>query len=127
MDNHEVLAVLDGIYNAWADNDADAFAGWFTEDATSARPGSISEDRASLRERMAQGFAGPFKGSRVLDEVQSVRLLGTDAAVVISRSGVLLAGHEAVPADTWVLATWVMTRQQGRWLIAAYHNCPAAP
>jgi hypothetical protein len=34
-------------------------------------------------------------------------------------------GRERPPADRWAVATWTLTRQDGRWLIAAYHNCPA--
>ncbi|HEY0540528.1 MAG TPA: SgcJ/EcaC family oxidoreductase [Actinoallomurus sp.] len=123
--DREVLAVLDGIYKAWADNDADAFVASYTEDATSILPGSYSVGRAATRDRMAAGFAGPLKGSRPRDEVQSVRHLGADAAIVVSRSAVVMAGETEVPGDRWVIATWTLTRQNGRWLLAAYHNCPA--
>ena len=123
--DREVLAVLDGIYKAWADNDADAFVASYTEDATSILPGSYSVGRAATRDRMAAGFAGPLKGSRPRDEVQSVRHLGADAAIVVTRSAVVMAGETEVPGDRWVIATWTLTRQNGRWLLAAYHNCPA--
>ncbi len=74
---------------------------------------------------MAAGFAGPLKGSQVRDEVQSVRHLGADAAIVVSRSAVLMAGETEAPDDRGVMATWTLTRRNGRWLLAAYHNCPA--
>jgi uncharacterized protein (TIGR02246 family) len=123
--DREILAVLDGIYKAWADNDADAFVASYTEDATSILPGSYSAGRAATRDRMAAGFAGPLKGSQVRDEVQSVRHLGTDAAIVVTRSAVVMAGETEAPGDRWVIATWTLTRRNGRWLLAAYHNCPA--
>jgi uncharacterized protein (TIGR02246 family) len=123
--DREVLAVLDSLYKAWADNDADAFVASYTEDATSILPGSYSAGRAATRDRMAAAFAGPLKGSQVRDEVQSVRYLGADAAVVITRSAVVMAGETEAPGDRWVIATWTLTRQNGRWLLAAYHNCPA--
>lgn len=123
--DREVLAVLDGVYTAWADNDADAFVASYTEDATSILPGSYSTGRTATRDRMAAGFAGPLKGSQVRDEVRSVRRLGADAAVVVSRSAVLMAGETEAPGDRWVIATWTLTRQNDRWLLAAYHNCPA--
>jgi uncharacterized protein (TIGR02246 family) len=124
-DDSAVLKVLDEIYAAWADNDAEAFVASYTADATTIQPGTYRNTREMVRDGMAAGFAGPLKGSRVLDEVQSVRYLSDDAAVVISRSAVLMAGETDVPADRWVLATWVLTRQSDRWLLAAYHNCPA--
>lgn len=123
--DRELLAVLDNVYTAWADNDADAFVASFSEDATSILPGSYSAGRAAIRDRMAAGFAGPLKGSRVRDEVQSVRHLGPDNAVVVTRSAVVMAGETEAPGDRWVIATWTLTRQHGGWLAAAYHNCPA--
>jgi uncharacterized protein (TIGR02246 family) len=123
--DREVLTVLDNLYQAWADNDADALVASYTEDATSILPGSYSAGRAATRDRMAERFAGPLKGSRVRDEVQSVRHLGADAAVVVTRSAVVMAGETEAPDDRWVVATWTLTRRNGRWLLAAYHNCPA--
>jgi len=123
--DREVLAVLDSLYDAWADNDADAFVASYTEDATSILPGEYSASRAAVRDRMAAGFAGPLKGSQVRDEVRSVRHLGADAAIVVTRSAVVMAGETEAPADRWVMATWTLTRRNGRWLLAAYHNCPA--
>ncbi|WP_214414564.1 SgcJ/EcaC family oxidoreductase [Sphaerisporangium fuscum] len=124
-DDRAVREVLHGVYTAWADNDADAFVAHFTDDATSILPGSYRAGKEEIRARMAAAFAGPLKGSRVLDEVRGVRFPGEDAAVVVSRSGVLMAGETEVPAARWVIATWVLTRREGRWLLAAYHNCPA--
>jgi uncharacterized protein (TIGR02246 family) len=123
--DREVLAVLDNLYKAWADNDADAFVASYTEDATSILPGSYSVGRAATRDRMAAAFAGPLKGSRARDEVQSVRHLGADAAIVVTRSAVVMAGETEPPGDRWVIATWTLTRRNGTWLLAAYHNCPA--
>jgi len=124
-EDREILSVLDSLYEAWADNDADALVASYTEDATSILPGSYSAGRIATRDRMAAAFAGPLKGSRVRDEVQSVRRLGADAAVVVSRSAVLMAGEAEASDDRWVVATWTLTRRDGRWLLAAYHNCPA--
>ncbi|TDT98113.1 uncharacterized protein (TIGR02246 family) [Streptomyces sp. 846.5] len=123
--DREILAVLDNLYRAWADNDPDAFVADYTEDMTSIIPGTYSVGPAATRDRLVESFAGPLKGSRVRDEVQSVRRLGADAAVVVSRSNVLMAGETQPADDRWVLATWTLTRQDGRWLLAAYHNCPA--
>ncbi|WP_433246496.1 SgcJ/EcaC family oxidoreductase [Streptosporangium sp. CA-135522] len=124
-DDSAVLAVLDDVYTAWVDNDADAFVASCVADATSILPGSYRENRDMIRDRMAAAFAGPLKGSRVLDEVQNVRFLNDGAAVVVSRSAVLMAGETEAPADRWVVATWVLTKQKDKWLLAAYHNCPA--
>ena len=114
--DREVLTVLDDLYQAWVDNDADAFVAAFTPDATSILSGSSSVGP------MARAFAGPLQGSHVRDEVQSVRHLGDDAALVVTRSVVVLADQTEADA---VMATWTLTRQEGLWRIAAYHSCPA--
>lgn len=47
------------------------------------------------------------------------------AAIVVSESGILLAGQTEVPDASKVNATWVFEKRDSRWLIAAYHNSPA--
>ncbi|MRH91496.1 SgcJ/EcaC family oxidoreductase [Nocardia sp. SYP-A9097] len=116
-----VLDVLNDVYRAWADNDADALVASYIEESTSILPGSLSDGREAVRARFAAGFAGPLKGSSVLDEPLTVRFPSPDTAIVVSRSGVLLAGQ--TEPNRWVLATWVLTRGVTGWAIASYHNC----
>jgi uncharacterized protein (TIGR02246 family) len=120
-----VVAVIHAVYDAWADGDADTFAKLYTDDATVVQPGVYKRNNDDIRTTMAAGFAGPLKGSRVLDEPQSVRFLGPDTAVVITEGGILMAGQTELPADRAVRATWVLTRQDEQWSVAAYQNSPA--
>jgi uncharacterized protein (TIGR02246 family) len=114
---------LDGIYKAWGDNDADAFVAGYTADATAILPGSFRNGRESIRQHMADGFAGPLKGSSTVNNVLDVRMTGDDSALAITEDGILLAGETEVPPARIVLGTWVFTQRDGDWLIAAYHNC----
>jgi uncharacterized protein (TIGR02246 family) len=125
IDDQAVLGVLDSFYRAWAAADADAMAGLYTLDATAVSPMFSQAGRDEIRAYFEAGFAGRLAGTTVVDEPSSVRLFGPDAAVVISESGVLMPGETSVPADRRLKATWVLVRQDGEWLIAAYHNCPA--
>ena len=118
-----VRGLLDGVYKAWGDNDADAFVAGYTADATAILPGSFRNGRDSIRQHMVNGFAGPLKGSSTVNNVLDVRATGEDSALAITEDGVLLAGETEVPAARIVLATWVFTKRDGTWLIAAYHNC----
>ncbi len=120
-----ILSVLQAVYDAWAAGDADAFAELYTDDATVVQPGINKRNRCDIRTTMAAGFAGPLKGSRVLDEPQSVRFLGSDTAVVITEGGVLMAGQSELPAERRVRATWVLTKQNEQWYVGAYQNSPA--
>jgi uncharacterized protein (TIGR02246 family) len=45
--------------------------------------------------------------------------------VVITESGILLAGQNELPAGGLVRCTWVLTRRDEQWYVAAYHNSPA--
>jgi len=121
----DVLAVLKKLYAAWADQDADAFADLYLTDATVVMPGIVHTSREEIRAYMAQGFDGPLKGSRAADQPISVRMLGDDAAVVVSRAGILMAGESEVPAARERIATWVLAKRDGVWWIAAYCNVPA--
>lgn len=129
MDRTDDVTAIDRMlaqtYQAWTDNDADAFVRHYTEDATAVLPGSLRAGRAAVRDAMAAGFAGPLAGSTTTDRRLSLRLIGEDAAIAVHESGILLAGESEVPPERLVIATWVFARRDGRWMIAAYHNCPA--
>jgi uncharacterized protein (TIGR02246 family) len=121
----EIRGVFGAIYAAWADNDADAFVAPYREDATVVMPGVYHRDREEIRASMAAGFSGPLKGSRAVDEPLGIRVIGDNTAVVVSKAGILLAGETTLPAGREVIATWVLVRQDGNWLVASYANAPA--
>jgi len=121
----EVRAVFQEVYTAWANNDAEAFVAPYTDDATVVMPGIFNRGKDNMRAYMAAAFAGPLRGSRGIDEPQDIRILGGDTAIVVSEAGILMAGETSLPADRLRRATWVLTRRDGAWRIAAYHNCPA--
>ena len=121
----EVRAVFTELYAAWADNDADAYAAFYRDDATVVMPGVRHIGRSAVRDSMAAGFQGPLKGSKAVDEPVDFRIVGGDTAIAISKAGILMAGETDVPAEREATATWVLTKQDGGWLIAAYANAPA--
>jgi uncharacterized protein (TIGR02246 family) len=125
IDDQAVLGVLDSFYRAWAAADTDAMAELYTPDATALSVRFQHAGRDQIRAYFEAGFAGRLAGTTAVDEPRSVRLLGADAAVVVSDGGVLMPGETSVPADRRQTATWVLVRQDGEWRIAAYHNCPA--
>lgn len=125
QDKKSILAVLAGVYDAWNEADPDSFVGDYYEDASAILPGSYRRSRQEIRDAMAFAFNGPLKGTRAADKVLDVRLLNDDAAVVISESGVLLPGESQAPPERTSYATWVLAKQDGRWLLAAYSNSPS--
>jgi uncharacterized protein (TIGR02246 family) len=119
-----VRAILDGVYAAWAANDADAFVASYSPHATAALPGTFLRDRAAIQSTMKALFIGALKGSRAIHEVQSVRFLGPDLAVVINRGAALMAGQTKPSDDGWSWETWVLSKSSGGWQVEAFHNCP---
>jgi uncharacterized protein (TIGR02246 family) len=120
----EVLAVLDSLYAAWERADPDAIASLYTDDAPVTRPGAFYRGAECVREFFEAGFRGRLAGSRPVDDAREVSFPGADTAVVTSESGILMAGEDSLPPGRLLRATTVLVRRDGRWLIAAYHNCP---
>ena len=96
-----VVSVIHAVYDAWADGDADTFAKLYTDDATVVQPGIYKRNNDDIRTTMAAAFAGPLKGSRVLDEPQSVRFLGPDTAVVITEGGISWPARPSSRPSAW--------------------------
>ncbi len=122
----QIQALFDEIYQAWRDNDADAFVASYLDDATVTMPGTFHQGRLAVRVAMRAAFDGPLKGSRGVDEPQDIRIIDDRTAVVVSRAGVLMPGETEVPADRIKLATWVMCKRADSWKVAAYSNTQAA-
>jgi uncharacterized protein (TIGR02246 family) len=125
--DRQVRAVLDEVYAAWADNDADALVASYAETATAVLPGTYLPDRQAIRATMAALFAGELAGSKGVHQVQSVRLVGADVAIVLSKGAMLLSGQTEPDAANRALETWVLARQDGSWRVQAFHNCPEHP
>lgn len=124
-DRRAVLDVLKGVYEAWEANDAEAFVADYLAEASVVQPGVYKKNRQEVQSTMAGGFAGPLKGSRVIDRPQDVRFPNEDTAIVISEGGIVFPGQDAAPSEGTVRATWTLAKRDGRWYVAAYHCSPA--
>ena len=125
MEEAAVLDVIKGVYDAWNNADADAFVAEYLEDASAILPGAYMKSREDIRGAMAFSFNGPLKGTRSSHNVLDVRFLNDDAVVVISETGILVPGETKAPPERTAYATWVLARQDGKWLLAAYSNSPS--
>ena len=125
-DAHAIAAIPQRIVEAWAAQDGAAFGDVFTKDGSMILPGVHLSGRDAIVEFMTTAFAGPYHGTRVVGTPRSMRLLGPDVAVVVTRGGVIAPGGTEVDPERAVHATWVVQRSdEGTWSLAAYQNTPA--
>jgi uncharacterized protein (TIGR02246 family) len=122
--NDAVQAVIEGVYKAWEDHDPDAFVTGYADAATAVLPGSFLADKEAIRAAMAEGFAGQLKGSRPVFDIQSIRCVGADAAIVIGKSAIVFPGNDEPSAETRARDTWVLSRQAGDWLVESFQSSP---
>jgi uncharacterized protein (TIGR02246 family) len=126
-DASAVRAVLDEVYAAWGDNDPDAFVAPYAADATAVHTGAYMPNRDAIRATMAAVFAGELKGSRGVHEVQSIRFVGADTAIVLSKGSIVFGGQAEAAPDGRTLDGWVLCKHDGRWRVEAFHNCTDSP
>ena len=122
-DEVAVRNALDGVIAAWANNDGDAFAERFGEDATIVTvEGLYAKGREPIRQLLTMLYAGPFKGSKVFQKVEDLRFVNDGAAVVIAWNGILMGGLTELPPEETRRATYVLSKHDGQWLVEAFQN-----
>lgn len=123
QDEAAIRGVVNGIRMAWADNDADAFADAYTQDASMILSGDrYLSGRETIRKVVTQQFRTAHLGTTLLQDVVDLRFIGSGSAVAITEGGVLGPGEVRPAPARAIRATWVLSKQDGKWLIAAYQN-----
>ncbi|MGV9252062.1 SgcJ/EcaC family oxidoreductase [Streptomyces sp. NPDC003697] len=123
-DKAAVAALPQRIVDAWAAYDSDAFAEVFTTDGTLVLPGVFEKGRAAIRAFAKTAFSGPYQGTRVTGTPIDLRFLNTEAAILLTRGGILAPGETEPAAERAVHASWTAVKQDGQWRLAAYQNSP---
>jgi uncharacterized protein (TIGR02246 family) len=118
-----VRAVLDEVYAAWANNDPDAFVAPYAPDATAVHTGVCMPNRDAIRATLAAVFAGELKGSKAVHEVQSIRFVGADTAIVLSKGAIVFPGQTEPAPESRTLDGWVLCKHDVVWRVEAFHNC----
>ncbi|MFD7528500.1 SgcJ/EcaC family oxidoreductase [Streptomyces sp. NPDC059849] len=120
-DHAAVCGVLDSMADAWDRNDADAYGGKFTENATyTTFVGTHYTGRKDIADAHRALFDGFLDGSKLADSFLDIRFLSPDTAVVTSR-GDTYTGDE--PDELSKIQTYTLVREpDGEWRIAAFHN-----
>ncbi|GGU98180.1 SgcJ/EcaC family oxidoreductase [Actinomadura sp. LOL_016] len=120
-----VAALTQRVVAAWAHQDAEGFAGVFTEDGTMILPGVYRKGREEIRAYMADAFAGQYKGTQVTGKPLDMKFLAPDAALLLTQGGVLAAGESEVSDEQSIRASWLAVKRDGEWRLTAYQNSPS--
>lgn len=110
--------------SGWAYGEAGTIADLFVEDGTMILAGVFCDGRDEIRDYFAKAFEGKYKGTQVTGKPISIRPLGQDVAILLSKGGVLEAGETEVSETGAIHASWLVVRVDGQWRLAAYQNTP---
>ncbi|WP_153796064.1 SgcJ/EcaC family oxidoreductase [Foetidibacter luteolus] len=120
-DEKHVRAVFDKLMNAWNNADATAFASCFTEDSDYITySGQHIEGREATRKVHEKFFKSFLKDTVLSGDIQKVKFVSTDVAVVHSVAGVSSRWRPAFLKNK--INTTVLVRQQGEWKISDFQN-----
>lgn len=124
-DEREVIALYEGMLTAWNNRDGNAYAAHFAEDG--AAIGFDGSEHAG-RERIASDISGIFADhptGRYVWKVRSVRLLGSDAAILRAIAGIVPAGQSDINPQINALQTLTAAKIDGPWRTVLFQNTPA--
>lgn len=133
-DESEVRELLDELTDAWNRGDARAYGARYQADATFTNVfGAFYVGREEFDRRHDEILRGIFAGTKLTMEIRQLRFLRPDIAAVdvatsLAGAKVRPPGVEVGPDDRLHSALlMVLTREHGRWEIAAYHNVWRSP
>lgn len=126
-DEEAVRAVVRQLQDGWNAHDGAAFAAPFAADADYVVVnGTYIKGRDAIEKGHVGIFTTIYKESRNVATVKGVRFLRPDVAVAhVEWNLEFKAGGETRKARA--INTLVLTRDGGRWSIAAFHNTPVQP
>ncbi len=129
QEEQAVRDLLGRLSEAWRSGDAEAMGALFTEDCDYVTFDGTHlkgrEDNVAMHRTMLRGFF--FRGSRLESREVRIRFLNDTTALVHSVGALLLRWQKTIPANRLSINTTVLVRQDGRWLITAFHNCRIKP
>jgi uncharacterized protein (TIGR02246 family) len=131
-DSAAIRQVIAGFADSYNRHNAQDVAKWFSQDADfTTVQGVTTHGKAQIEEHFAPLFAGRLKDAHRAVSVRSIRLLTPEVASVnidCEVTGTKGTDGSERPAHKG-LYDWILTKQDGRWLINVFHesDLPAAP
>jgi uncharacterized protein (TIGR02246 family) len=127
VDSH-IEDLFQRFMQAWTDGDAVAFGACFTEDSDYV---SYDGTRAvGLTEHQANHdklFRGVLTGSALVGEIEAIRYVTPDVAIVYGTASVLMPWRSKLPKRRLSRQTIVVVNTDDGWRITAIHNGRVRP
>lgn len=122
-DDQELRALFQRLCQTWTDGDAAAYGACFTADCDYVSfDGTRAEGRDQVIESHDKLFRGVLFGSALIGEVESIRYVASDVAVLHGTGSVLVAWRSALPKRRLTRNTVVAARGPEGWRFTAIHN-----
>lgn len=124
----EITQLFRRFMQAWTDNDAVAFGACFTLDADYVSyDGTRASGRQALQDNHDRLFRGVLAGSALVGELESVRYVTEDVAVLHGTASVLMPWRSQLPRRRLSRQTLTLVRTRQGWRISALHNGRVRP
>lgn len=113
---------------AWTAGDAEAYGACFTEDSDYVSyDGTHARGRRVMVDNHDRLFRGVLSGSALVGEVESIRYLRPDVAVLHATGSVLMPWRSSLPTRRLSRQTIVAVDTEDGWKVAALHNGRVRP
>ncbi|MFI9636798.1 SgcJ/EcaC family oxidoreductase [Nocardia sp. NPDC051929] len=127
-DDLALRGLFDKLMQAWTDNDAAAYAALFTEDSDYVSyDGTRAIGRSEHQANHAKLFRGVLAGSALVGDLESIRIITPDAAILHGTASVLMPWRSRLPERRLSRQTLVTVRTDHGWKITALHNGRVRP
>ena len=127
-DEQALRGLVTHLEERWNAGDGDGWASVFTDDAELVPvDGQYAVGREVAAEAHRRLFDTVYRGSHNVGQVDSVRLLRPDVAIVTANWRLAYTPPGAVSQEARTRNTLVCVKDQGRWRIAAFQNTYILP
>jgi uncharacterized protein (TIGR02246 family) len=121
-------ALYTQLMDGWNQSDAEAFAAPFTEDGhLVAFDGTHLKGRVEIVSFHQPLFDKWLKGTRLVGEVESLRLLSPHVALMHARGGTIMRGKSRPSPERDSIQTLVAAKRDGEWRLVAFQNTRVRP
>lgn len=128
IDEQEIRQLYDGLLAAWTRGDAEGYGEGFTADVDYVPfDGSRLTGRQAVIDSHDRLFRGVLTGSALVGEVETVRHVHPDVAVVHAFGSVLMPWRAKLPTRRLSRQTLVALRTPDGWRFTAFHNARVRP